>query len=125
MSEGNGKPKPDQHTQSAREMVAINLAQSASIRRFVHAAQLSPRPMDATPLILDAIGAQGRTLAFILDEMLASRGEYRSIVFKDESEKKKCGAPISGILGAACNDPVEDGSIRCARHNMALVVASS
>lgn len=74
----------DQHTLSARQMVQVCLALESQVAALKTRSKVSPRPVDPTPLILDAMGIMARTQAFILDELLNARGVSRSIRFQPE-----------------------------------------
>lgn len=74
----------DQHTLSAKQMVAVMLNAEQSAQKMIDKGKVSLRPLDIGPTMLAIVAAQSRALAFILDELLTLRGEDRTILFRDE-----------------------------------------
>lgn len=67
---------------AVRSAIATLLKRAELVQQALHRARLSPKPTDLTSLVMEALADITRSLAFLLDESLASSGRSREIHFK-------------------------------------------
>jgi hypothetical protein len=72
---GNGvEHAADPSADAARDIIKIMLATEGAVAQAKKAASMAIRPIDMTPMILDIMAAQSRTLGLLLAEVLKARG---------------------------------------------------